>query len=56
MGRKILYAGPLGSASALKVVTNYLASTHLAALGEALMVCKMMGIDLTTAYKGIRIS
>ncbi|NQU58079.1 MAG: NAD(P)-dependent oxidoreductase, partial [Rhodospirillales bacterium] len=36
MGRRILHTGPLGSASVLKVVTNYLASVHLVALGEAL--------------------
>jgi len=32
MGRQILHTGPLGSASVLKVVTNYLASVHLVAL------------------------
>ena len=35
MGRKVLHTGELGSASVLKVITNYLASVHLAALGEA---------------------
>ena len=29
MGRKILHTGELGSASILKVITNYLASVHL---------------------------
>jgi len=56
MGRQILHTGPLGSASVLKVVTNYLASVHLAALGEALMVSKQAGMDLNTAYEAIRIS
>ena len=56
MGHEILHVGELGSASILKVVTNYLASTHLVALGEALMVCKKSGIDLPTAFKGIKIS
>jgi 3-hydroxyisobutyrate dehydrogenase len=56
MGRRILHAGPLGSATVLKVVTNYLCSVHLAALGEALTTAKMAGIDLGTAYEGIRIS
>lgn len=56
MGRRILHTGPLGSASVLKVVTNYLASVHLAALGEALMTAKMAGMDLNTAYEAIRIS
>ena len=40
MGRQILHTGPLGSASVLKVLTNYLASVHLASLGEALMTAK----------------
>ena len=33
MGRQILHTGPLGSASVLKVVTNYLASANLVSLG-----------------------
>lgn len=56
MGRKILHVGPLGSASALKVITNYLCSVHLVALGEALTVAKQSGLDLATAFEGIRIS
>jgi 3-hydroxyisobutyrate dehydrogenase len=56
MGRRILHVGPLGSASVLKVVTNYLASVHLAALGEALTVSQMAGMDLNTTYEAIRIS
>ena len=40
MGRKILHTGELGTASVLKVITNYLASVHLAALGEAWAVAK----------------
>ena len=56
MGRRILHTGPLGSASVLKVVTNYLCSVQLAALGEALMTSKVAGMDLATAYEAIRIS
>ena len=56
MGRRILHTGPLGSASVLKVVTNYLASVHLAALGEAFAVASRAGMDLTTTYEAIRIS
>ena len=56
MGRQILHTGPLGSASVLKVITNFLASTHLVALGEALTTAKLSGIDLATAYEAIRIS
>ena len=56
MGRKILHTGELGSASVLKVITNYLASVHLVALGEAWTVAKKSNLDLTKAYKGISVS
>ncbi|MDX1432046.1 MAG: NAD(P)-dependent oxidoreductase [Gammaproteobacteria bacterium] len=56
MGRRILHTGPIGSASVLKVVTNYLCSVHLVALGEAMTVARQAGIDLATAYEAIRIS
>ena len=56
MGRHILHVGPLGAASVLKVVTNYVCSVHLVALGEAMMVAKRAGIDLNTTYEAIRIS
>ena len=56
MGNKILHTGELGSASILKVVTNYLASVHLVALGEAWTVAKKSNLDLTKVYKGIAVS
>jgi 3-hydroxyisobutyrate dehydrogenase len=56
MGRRILYTGALGTASRLKVVTNYLCTVHLAALAEALTTCKVAGLDLNTTYEAIRIS
>ena len=56
LGRQILHTGPLGSASKLKVVTNYLCTVHLCALAEALSVCKVAGVDMNTAYEAIRIS
>ena len=56
MGRKILYTGDLGSATVLKVITNYLASVHLIALGEAWTVTKKSNLDLAKAYKGIAVS
>ncbi len=56
MGRKVLHTGELGSASVLKVITNYLASVHLVALGEAWTVAKKSNLDLTKTYKGIAIS
>ncbi len=56
MGRKILHTGELGTASILKVITNYLASVHLAALGEAWTVAKKSKLDLNKTYKGIAVS
>tara|TARA_B110001452_G_scaffold212516_1_gene183121 strand:+ start:1706 stop:2647 length:942 start_codon:yes stop_codon:yes gene_type:complete len=56
MGRKILHTGELGSATVLKVITNYLASVHLVALGEAWTVAKKSNLDLAKTYKGIAIS
>jgi 3-hydroxyisobutyrate dehydrogenase len=56
MGRKILHTGELGSATVLKVITNYLASVHLVALGEAWTVAKKSNLDLVKAYKGIAVS
>ena len=48
--------GKLGSASILKVITNYLASVHLAALGEAWTVAKKSNLDLKKTYQGIAVS
>jgi len=56
MGRKILHTGVLGTASVLKVITNYLASTNLVALGEAWTVAKKSNLDLAKTYKGIAVS
>jgi len=56
MGRKILHTGELGTASILKVITNYLASVHLAALGEAWTVAKKSKLDLNKTFKGIAVS
>ena len=56
MGRRVLHTGPLGSASILKVVTNYLATANLVSCCEALVVSKAAGMDLATAYEAIRIS
>ena len=53
MGRKVLHTGELGTASILKLITNYLASVHLVALGEAWTVAKKSHLDLTKTYKGI---
>ena len=56
MGRKVLHTGGLGTASVLKVITNYLASVHLVALGEAWTIAKKSNLDLAKTYKGISVS
>jgi len=56
MGRRILHTGDLGTASMLKVMTNYLATANLVTLAEALVTSKMAGMDLGTTYEAIRIS
>ncbi|WP_324753704.1 NAD(P)-dependent oxidoreductase [Roseovarius sp. Pro17] len=56
MGRRVLHTGDLGSASVLKVMTNYLATANLLTLCEALTVMKAAGVDLGTAYDAIAIS
>ncbi len=56
LGQRILHTGAVGTASALKVLTNYLCTVHLVALTEALTVARVAGLDLNTAYEAIRIS
>jgi 3-hydroxyisobutyrate dehydrogenase-like beta-hydroxyacid dehydrogenase len=56
MGRSVYHVGPLGAASALKVITNLLAFVHLVADGEALMLARRAGLDLGQAWEVIRAS
>ena len=56
MGRRILHTGDLGSASILKVITNYMATANLVSCSEALTVAKGAGMDLKVAYKALKIS
>jgi len=56
MGGEIIYMGPLGSAAVIKVITNMLAFIHLVGVGEALMLAKRGGVDLSKAFQAIRAS
>lgn len=56
LGRRVLHTGPVGTASVLKVVTNYLATANLVSVCEALVTSKAAGMDMNTAYEAIRIS
>ncbi|WP_420857383.1 NAD(P)-dependent oxidoreductase [Marivivens marinus] len=56
MGRRVLHTGDLGTASILKVMTNYLATANLLTLCEALVTMKAAGLDMATTYEAIKIS
>jgi 3-hydroxyisobutyrate dehydrogenase len=56
IGGAVFHTGPLGSASALKAITNMLAFVHLVAAGEALMLARRAGLDLAMSYEAIRAS
>lgn len=56
MGRRVLHTGELGTASVLKVMTNYLATANLLTLSEAMVTMKAAGLDMATTYEAIKIS
>jgi 3-hydroxyisobutyrate dehydrogenase len=56
MGRRVLHTGDLGTASVLKVMTNYLATVNLISVCEAMTVMKAAGMDLATTYQAISMS
>jgi 3-hydroxyisobutyrate dehydrogenase len=56
LGRRVLHTGPIGSASVLKVMTNYLATANLLTLCEAMVTMKAAGMDMATTYEAITMS
>jgi len=56
MGRRILHTGDLGTASTLKVMTNYLAIVNLTSIAEALTTMKSLGMDMNVTYEAIKAS
>jgi len=56
LGRRVLHTGAVGTASTLKVMTNYLATANLLTLCEALTTMAAAGMDLATTYEAIKIS
>lgn len=56
LGRRVLHTGPLGSASILKVMTNYLATANLLTLCEAFVTMKAAGMDMATTFEAILVS
>ena len=56
LAQRILHTGKLGSASILKVATNFLATVNLISISEALITCKSHNINLNTVYEAFKIS
>lgn len=56
LGRRVLHTGDLGTASTLKVMTNYLATVNLLSVCEAMVTMKAAGLDMATTYEAIKIS
>lgn len=56
MGRRVLHTGDIGTASVLKVMTNYLATVNLISVCEAMTVMKAAGMDLAITYQAIAMS
>lgn len=56
LGRRVVHTGELGTASFLKVLTNYLATMNLVACAEALTVAQKAGMDMNVAYEAIKAS
>jgi 3-hydroxyisobutyrate dehydrogenase len=56
MGRRVLHTGDLGTASTLKVMTNYLATVNLTSISEALTTMKSLGMDMNVTYEAIKAS
>ncbi|MDV3050464.1 MAG: NAD(P)-dependent oxidoreductase [Planktomarina sp.] len=56
MGQSILHVGGVGTASLLKVMTNYLATANLITVCEALTVMKAAGLDMGMTYEAIAMS
>lgn len=56
LGRRVLHTGPIGTASVLKVMTNYLATANLLTMCEAMATMKAAGMDMATTYEAIVVS
>lgn len=56
LGRRVLHTGDIGTASKLKVMTNYLATVNLISCCEALTTMNAAGLDMATCYEAIKIS
>lgn len=56
LGRRVLHTGEIGTASKLKVMTNYLATANLITMCEAMVTMKAAGLDPATTWEAMVIS
>lgn len=56
LGRRVLHTGEIGTASKLKVMTNYLATANLLTMCEAFVTMKAAGLDMATTWEAMVIS
>lgn len=56
LGGRVFHLGPLGTAHAIKVISNMLSFIHIAASAEAFMLAKKSGVDLRLAWEALTAS
>jgi 3-hydroxyisobutyrate dehydrogenase len=54
--KNVIYLGKIGNATITKVVTNMLAGANTCLAGEALLIAKKTGIDLSAYFDAVRAS
>lgn len=56
MGKEIIHLGPIGSATIVKLITNFMCFIHEVALGEGLVLGTSLGIDTIKLWEAIKVS
>ena len=52
----VLYIGPLGTATIVKLITNFMCMIHAIALGEGLVMGERLGVDAVKVWEAIKVS
>ncbi|MEM3489971.1 MAG: NAD(P)-dependent oxidoreductase [Nitrososphaerota archaeon] len=56
LGKNVIYFGPAGSGSAIKVLNNMISLSTWATISEAVVIADSLGVDLSKMYKAIKSS
>ncbi len=56
LGKNVVYFGPAGSGSAIKVLNNMISLSTWATISEAVVIADSLGIDISKMYKVIKSS